>query len=103
MEEACDYPKWDELIPDALGLIFKKLSLVELLTVVPRVCKSWGKAVSGPYCWQEIDLVEWSRTHDPEQVDRMIQLLVSRSCGSLRKLSVSGVSSDQSISFIVNQ
>ncbi|KAG6386684.1 hypothetical protein SASPL_151854 [Salvia splendens] len=102
MDEACDFPKWDELIPDALGLIFKKLSLVELLTVVPRVCKSWGKAVSGPYCWQEIDIVEWSRTHETELVERMLQLLVSRSCGSLRKLSVSGVSSDQNIFFIVN-
>lgn len=103
MDETCDFPKWDELIPDALGLIFKNLSLVELLTVVPRVCKSWGKAVSGPYCWQEIDIVEWSRTHERELVERMIQLLVSRSCGSLRKLSVSGVASDQSIFFIVNQ
>ncbi|KAL1568062.1 F-box protein FBW2-like [Salvia divinorum] len=103
MDEACDFPKWDELIPDALGLIFKNLSLVELLTVVPRVCKSWGRAVSGPYCWQEIDIVEWSRTHEPELVERMLQLLVSRSCGSLRKLSVSGVASDQSIFFIVNR
>ncbi|KAG6384876.1 hypothetical protein SASPL_153696 [Salvia splendens] len=102
MDEACDFPKWDELIPDALGLIFKNLSLVELLTVVPRVCKSWGKAVSGPYCWQEIDIVEWSRTHEREVVERLLQLLVSRSCGSLRKLSVSGVASDQSIFFIVN-
>lgn len=103
MDEVCDFPKWDELIPDALGLIFKNLSLVELLTVVPRVCKSWGRAVSGPYCWQEIDIVEWSRNGKPEIVERMLQLLVSRSCGSLRKLGVSGLASDQSIFFIVNQ
>ncbi|KAL1540807.1 F-box protein FBW2-like [Salvia divinorum] len=102
MDEACDFPKWDELIPDALGLIFKNLSLVELLTVVPRVCKSWGRAVSGPYCWQEIDIVEWSRNGKPETVERMLQLLVSRSCGSLRKLSVSGLAGDQSIFFLVN-
>ncbi|KAL0449305.1 UNVERIFIED_CONTAM: F-box protein FBW2 [Sesamum latifolium] len=102
MEECSDFRKWDELIPDALGLIFKNLSLREVLTVVPRVCKSWGKAVKGPYCWQEIDIEEWSRNSKPEDVDRMLQLLITRSCGSLRKLSVSGIAGDQSILFIAN-
>ncbi|KAI3451169.1 hypothetical protein Pfo_007834 [Paulownia fortunei] len=102
MEEGGDFRKWDELIPDALGLIFKNLSLLEVLTVVPRVCKSWGRAVMGPYCWQEIDIEEWSRNCKPEVVDRMIQLLITRSCGSLRKLAVSGLASDQSIWFIAN-
>ncbi|KAH6822587.1 F-BOX WITH WD-40 2 [Perilla frutescens var. hirtella] len=102
MEEGEDLRKWDELIPDALGLIFKNLSLFEVLTVVPRVCKSWGKAVMGPYCWQEIDLEEWSRNSKPELVDRMLRLLITRSCGSLRKLTVSGLSSDNSVLFIAN-
>ncbi|PIN10234.1 hypothetical protein CDL12_17175 [Handroanthus impetiginosus] len=56
----------------------------------------------GPYCWQEIDIEEWSRNCKPEFVDRMLQLLITRSCGSLRKLSVSGLASDQSIFFIAN-
>ena len=56
MEEGGDFRCWDELLPDALGLIFRNLSLEEVLTVVPRVCKSWGRAVMGPYCWQEIAL-----------------------------------------------
>ncbi|KAL2521525.1 F-box protein FBW2 [Forsythia ovata] len=102
MDEGGDFRRWDELIPDALGLIFKNLSLCEVLTVVPRVCKSWGKAVRGPYCWQEIDVEEWSRNCKPEIVDRMVRLLVTRSGGSLRKLCVSGLSSDQSILFIAN-
>ncbi|KAL3630522.1 hypothetical protein CASFOL_023506 [Castilleja foliolosa] len=102
MEEEIDYRKWDELIPDALGLIFKNLSLLEVLTVVPRVCKSWGKAVAGPYCWQEIDIEEWSKDRKPEIVDRMLQSLISRSGGSLRKLSVTGLTGDQSLSFIAN-
>ncbi|KAH6799457.1 F-BOX WITH WD-40 2 [Perilla frutescens var. frutescens] len=102
MDEGHDFGKWDELIPDALGLIFKNLSLVEILTVVPRVCKSWGRAVSGPYCWQEIDIVEWSMNCKPETVERMLRLLVSRSCGSLRKLSVSGLACDQSLFYIAN-
>ncbi|PIN12918.1 hypothetical protein CDL12_14466 [Handroanthus impetiginosus] len=102
MDEGTDFRKWDELIPDALGLIFKNLSLLEVLTVVPRVCKSWNRAIMGPYCWQEIDIDEWSRSCKPEIVDRMLQLLISRSCGSLRKLSVSGIVSDQSILFIAN-
>lgn len=102
MEEGGDFRKWDELLPDALGLIFKNLSLREVLTVVPRVCKSWGRAVTGPYCWQEIDIEEWSRNCKPEVVDKMLRLLISRSCGSLRKLSVSGLTGDQSILFIAN-
>lgn len=103
MEESGDFRKWDELIPDALGLIFKNLSLLEVLTVIPRVCKSWGRAVMGPYCWQEIDIEEWSRNSKPEVVDQMLRLLVTRSCGSLRKLTVSGLATDQSILFIANQ
>ncbi|XP_075491528.1 F-box protein FBW2 [Primulina tabacum] len=102
MDEEGDFRKWDELIPDALGLIFKNLSLREVLTVAPRVCKSWGRAVSGPYCWQEIDIEEWSRNAKPEIVDRMLRMLIARSGGSLQKLSISGLASDQSILFIAN-
>ncbi|KAL3818920.1 hypothetical protein ACJIZ3_004825 [Penstemon smallii] len=102
MEEGCDFRKWDELIPDALALIFKNLSLREVLTVVPRVCKSWKRAVMGPYCWQEIDIEEWSKNCKPEIVDQMLRLLITRSSGSLRKLAVSGVNSDQTIFFIAN-
>ncbi|KAL1833608.1 hypothetical protein ACET3Z_003259 [Daucus carota] len=100
MEEGGNLRCWDELLPDALGLIFKNLSIQEVLTVVPRVCRSWGRAVMGPYCWQEIDIEEWSRYQRPENIDRMLQMLIIRSCGSLRKLCVSGLSSDQMFSFI---
>ncbi|XP_061988042.1 F-box protein FBW2-like [Rosa rugosa] len=99
--EASDFRQWDELIPDALGLIFKNLSLKELLTVIPMVCKSWGKAVMGPYCWQEVDIEEWSDIcPEPQHLDRMIRMLISRSCGSLRKLCVSGLKNDMIFSFI---
>ncbi|KAL2531403.1 F-box protein FBW2 [Abeliophyllum distichum] len=97
-----DFRRWDELIPDTLGLIFKNLPLREVLTVIPRVCKSWGRAVMGPYCWLEIDIDEWSRNRKPEIVDRMLQLLIGRSCGSPRKLCVSGLSGDESTLFIAN-
>ncbi|MCE3215984.1 hypothetical protein HAX54_004288 [Datura stramonium] len=82
MEDSFEFRQWDELIPDALGLIFRNLSLQEVLTIVPRVCKSWEKA-RGPYCWQEIDIEEWSKNHCPDNLDRMLQLLITRSCGSL--------------------
>ncbi|KAF8404627.1 hypothetical protein HHK36_009515 [Tetracentron sinense] len=91
---------WDELIPDALGQIFSNLSLQEILTVIPRVCKSWGKAVMGPYCWQEIDIEEWSLHCQPEHLDRMLQMLIMRSCGSHHKLCVSGLPNDLVFSFI---
>ncbi|GMY17328.1 F-box protein FBW2 [Fagus crenata] len=100
MEEGSDYPRWDELIPDALGLIFSNLSLQEILTVIPRVCKSWGKAATGPYCWQEIDIEEWSNRCQPEHLERLLQMLITRSCGSLRKLCVSGLHTDVIFNFI---
>ena len=102
-QEGVDFRRWDELIPDTLGLIFRNLSLQEILTVVPRVCKSWGKVVNGPYCWQEIDIVEWSSRTDPGNTDRMLRMLVARSCGSLRKLCVSGLQNDLVFSFVVEQ
>ncbi|KAK8646831.1 hypothetical protein V6N13_120601 [Hibiscus sabdariffa] len=100
MEEQSDFRNWDELIPDALGLIFSNLSLQEVLTVIPSVCKSWRKAVVGPYCWQEIDIEEWSNRCQPDHLNRMLRMLITRSTGSLRKLCVSGVHSDSIFSFI---
>ncbi|XP_010267277.1 PREDICTED: F-box protein FBW2-like [Nelumbo nucifera] len=102
MEEGGEFRCWDELIPDALGLIFKNLSLQEILTVIPRVCKSWNRAIMGPYCWQEIDIKEWSLQCQPEQLDRMLKMLITRSCGSLRKLCVSGLPNEPLLSFIAD-
>ncbi|KAE8715797.1 hypothetical protein F3Y22_tig00110160pilonHSYRG00576 [Hibiscus syriacus] len=103
MEEDGEFRCWDELLPDALGLIFKNLPLQEVLTVIPRVCKSWGRAVSGPYCWQDIDIEKWSQQCRPEILDRMLQMLITRSSGSLRNLCVTGLPNDQSFSFIADK
>ncbi|GAV83267.1 hypothetical protein CFOL_v3_26715 [Cephalotus follicularis] len=100
MEGESEFRHWDELIPDALGLIFSNLDLEEKLTVIPRVCKSWGRAVTGPYCWQEIDIEEWCNTSDPDQLERMLQMLITRSSGSLRDLCVSCLHDDRLFSFI---
>ncbi|KAL8159293.1 hypothetical protein V2J09_000830 [Rumex salicifolius] len=102
MEGESDFRHWDELIPDALGLIFKNLQLQEMIQVIPRVCKSWAKAVEGPYCWQRIDIDEWSKQSRPEQLDRMLRTLITRSSGSLRELSVSCVNDDGMFSFIAD-
>ncbi|KAG6774138.1 hypothetical protein POTOM_021487 [Populus tomentosa] len=87
MEDGDEYRHWDELIPDALGLIFSNLSLQEILTVVPRVCKSWSRV--GPYCWQDINIEELTTRCHPDHLDRMLQMLITRSCGCLRKLAAS--------------
>ncbi|OMO73053.1 F-box protein FBW2 isoform 1 [Corchorus olitorius] len=102
MEGDGEFRRWDELIPDALALIFKNLSLQEILTVIPGVCKSWRKAVTGPYCWQDIDVEQWSQHCRPETLDRMLQMLINRSSGSLRKLCVTGLPNDRSFSFIAD-
>ncbi|KMZ56342.1 F-box protein-like [Zostera marina] len=92
---------WEEMIPDALELIFKSLSLQEILTVIPGVCKSWKKAVTGPYCWQEINIDEWSQ-RNPQYIDQMIHMLITRSSGFLHKLCVSNLPNDHIFSFIAD-
>ncbi|XP_027148905.1 F-box protein FBW2 isoform X2 [Coffea eugenioides] len=98
--EGTDSRHWEDLLPDALGLIFHNLSLQEKLTVIPRVCKPWSKAVMGPYCWQEIDIEEWSNRSESGDVDRMLRMLITRSSGSLRKLCVSGLQNENIFDFI---
>ncbi|XP_047320422.1 F-box protein FBW2-like [Impatiens glandulifera] len=98
-----DHRGWDQLLPDTLGLIFCKLSLKELLTVVPIVCKSWDKVVKGPFCWQEIDILDWCNNEfSPEKIDRMVRMLITRSGGSLRKLYVCRLQGDPIFSFIAD-
>ncbi|KAG6513622.1 hypothetical protein ZIOFF_023954 [Zingiber officinale] len=93
MAEGSDARAWEELIPDALGLIFRNLPLQEILTVIPRVCKSWSRVVLGPYCWQEIDIDEWSQHCKPdagslqrlelprsEMNDAIVKLVAPRLC-----------------------
>lgn len=102
MEET-NFACWEDLLPDVLGLIFNKLSLQERLTVVPFVCKSWNKTVTGPYCWQEIDTEDWGKRLEPADVDKMVQTLITRSSGSVRKLYVHGLVSEPSFYFIADQ
>ncbi|XP_052488463.1 F-box protein FBW2 isoform X1 [Gossypium raimondii] len=99
-EEQSEFRHWDQLPPDVLGLIFTNLSLQELLVVIPCVCKSWCKAITGPYCWQDIDLDEWTCRCQPHHLDRMLRLLVTRSSGSLLSLHVAGLLNDSIFSFI---
>ncbi|OIW19912.1 hypothetical protein TanjilG_28891 [Lupinus angustifolius] len=100
MEEAADFCDWKDLSPDLQGAIFTHLSLEERLSIVPSVCKSWASALAGPYCWQEIDLEEWCNQTEPDKIDRMLVLLITRSLGSLRKLTVSCVQSEKTFTFI---
>ncbi|KAA3478623.1 F-box protein FBW2-like [Gossypium australe] len=99
-EEQSEFRHWDELLPDVLGLIFSYLSLQELPTIIPCVRKSWRKAITGPYCCQDIDLAKWSRRCRSHHLDRMLPMLITRSNGSLRSLHVSGLQNDTIFSFI---
>ncbi|MBA0838628.1 hypothetical protein Goarm_004432 [Gossypium armourianum] len=102
-EEQSEFLHWDELLPDVLGLIFSYLSLQELPTIIPCVRKSWRKAITGPYCCQDIDLAKWSRRCRSHHLDRMLPMLITRSNGSLRSLHVSGLQNDTIFSFITKK
>ncbi|OIW02376.1 hypothetical protein TanjilG_04969 [Lupinus angustifolius] len=103
MEEAAGFRDWKDLLPDLQGAIFTRLFLEERLSVVSSVCKSWASTLAGPYCWQEIDLEEWCNQTEPDKIDRMLVLLITRSSGSLRKLTVSFVQSEKTFTFIAEK
>ncbi|KAG6503188.1 hypothetical protein ZIOFF_035499 [Zingiber officinale] len=83
MAEGSDARAWEELIPDALSLIFRNLPLQEILTVIPRVCKSWSRVVLGPYYWQKIDIDELSVSG--LHTESMFTLIANHA-GSLQRL-----------------
>ncbi|KAL5556268.1 hypothetical protein UlMin_038504 [Ulmus minor] len=101
MEETCEFRPWEELVPEALGLIFRNLSIQEKLLVIPRVCKSWGSAVTDPLCRQEIDLERCSGLfQQPETLCRMLEMLIPRSSGLLGKFCVYWLPNDQIFSLL---
>ncbi|KAI5001992.1 hypothetical protein ZWY2020_026642 [Hordeum vulgare] len=102
MEECSKNIYWEDLQRDALGIIFCKLSLQEILRVVPGVCKPWSEVVSGSYCWQDIDIQEWSQQSTPDQITSMVHMLLARSAGSCRRLSVSRLPNDSLFAFIAD-
>lgn len=93
-------PSWADLLPDALAKIFSRLSFEEMLTVVPRVCRTWKRVSQDAVCWQKVDLDEWSRSRSNETVEKMIVLLVNRSRGCLRELCVPSLCSDSILRLI---
>lgn len=103
MEGGVNLRNWADLFPDALGLIFSKLCLQETLTIVPRVCKSWNQAVLGPYCWQCINILDWSYRSNPDHIDHMLRQLVTRSGGAIREITVSGIPNDLTFIFLADQ
>ncbi|KAF6154619.1 hypothetical protein GIB67_020126 [Kingdonia uniflora] len=78
MEENSEIRPWDEMIPEALELIFIELSLQEKLNVIPIVCKTWGK-VAAEHVWKDIDIIEWRKSRNHDDGDRMFQMLINRS------------------------
>nr|XP_027109670.1 F-box protein FBW2-like [Coffea arabica] len=52
------------MIPEILSLIFTKIVPVEeMVRAVSLVCRGWLETVVGPYCWNEIDVEHWCRSH----------------------------------------
>ncbi|KAI7727214.1 hypothetical protein M8C21_022509 [Ambrosia artemisiifolia] len=85
--------RWEELNPEILALIFKKiLPVEEMVRSVPLVCKGWKEVVCGPYCWSEIDLEGWCRRrNDGHAVDMVVKKVVRRSKFMVQRMSVYGM------------
>ncbi|KAI3901799.1 hypothetical protein MKW98_013914 [Papaver atlanticum] len=76
---------WDEPLPDALRLIFKKLSLPDILTVIPR-----------------INIEDWSRLQLQDKINQIVEMLSTIICGSVYKFGDTVLSNEGILSFIAN-
>lgn len=76
---------WADMVPDVLANIFCRLSLEQLLLVIPCVCKPWKRASQDPLCWEIIDLHTYSLCRLLSKSHRLMMMLVERSCGRLRE------------------
>eukprot|EP01018_Ginkgo_biloba_P030166 Gb_15191 [translate_table: standard] len=96
---------WAEMLPEALVVVFRKLSLQDMFMTVPLVCSSWHKASLDPLCWERIDLRDWASdfANSPEDVERMVKLIVDRSCGRLREFSLCDYGTDTMLHYIAER
>ncbi|XP_028794050.1 F-box protein FBW2-like [Neltuma alba] len=87
MEAGSESQRCYEQRPEALGLILSRVSLQD--------------GVSEPHFCHEIDLMKWSNCpQQPDQLDRIVQMLVTRISGSIGTLCVSGLQSDSIFTLI---
>ncbi|KAL2628994.1 hypothetical protein R1flu_013680 [Riccia fluitans] len=96
---------WDEMPADALVEVFTRFSVEDRLRSIPQICKAWRKATVDPGCWKFVDLKEWCMHmyrcgRSGEVIDRMIGLVVKRSCGGIEELHVAKLQSDASLKFL---
>ncbi|KAM6581737.1 hypothetical protein CsatA_005511 [Cannabis sativa] len=110
MMEEYQCPRWSELLPEALALIFTKLPLKDKLSpTFPLVCKPWSKVVARPYCWQDIDInreefeglfVGIKRLSS--RFLKVLPMLIKRCSGQLHSLSAPCLLNDSSLPLIAN-
>ncbi|MFS7988242.1 putative leucine-rich repeat domain superfamily, F-box-like domain superfamily [Helianthus anomalus] len=87
-----EWRSWDGLNPEILGLIFVRIPIEEMVSIVPLVCKGWMEVVYGPYCWSEVDLEAWCRRrNDSHAVDMVVKKVVRRSKFRVQRLCVYGM------------
>lgn len=96
-------PSWAVMLHDALAHIFGWLSLEDMLMVIPRVCKAWNRVARDPVCWQILRLDQWSYGKSSEQIDRMVGMLVARSQGGLREISIRNLKNVETFKFIASR
>ncbi|KAL2628977.1 hypothetical protein R1flu_013663 [Riccia fluitans] len=91
---------WAELLADTLVEVFKWLPVKDHLLTLPQICKAWRKASCDPGCWRVVDLKEWCRDHSVEDIDRMVRVVVERSCGGIEDLRLAYMDGDASLQFL---
>eukprot|EP00249_Psilotum_nudum_P013348 c24286_g1_i1 orf=378-1250(+) len=93
---------WAEMLPEVLVKSFQRLPLPDMFLTVPLVCKAWRKASLDPSLWESIDLRDWVEDFgfSSTYVERMVKLVVNRSCGRLKDLLLSDYGTDDMLIYI---
>ncbi|PON68404.1 hypothetical protein PanWU01x14_095560, partial [Parasponia andersonii] len=84
---------WDEVILEALELIFRILSVQDKLTVIPSVCKSWGRV--------EIENEGWKYYSKPKTLSSLLYFFFPRCSSKLSYLSIISLADDKSFSSLI--
>ncbi|KAL2628993.1 hypothetical protein R1flu_013679 [Riccia fluitans] len=105
---------WAELSIDTLLEIFKRLPVKDRLRTLPQICKAWRKASFESDCWLFIDMKDWcgdlsfkfnlspfiAAPVPARTIDRMVSLVLKRSCGGIQDLRLTHLEGDASLQIL---
>ncbi|WOH07055.1 hypothetical protein DCAR_0626484 [Daucus carota subsp. sativus] len=95
-----DQRNWLDLPDDVTTNILHRLSVVEILENVQKVCTAWRKICKDPAMWRVIDMENLQGLANPRALEKMCMNVIDRSQGQLVDLSIEHFPTDDLIEFL---